>query len=103
MRERIVLAVIAALVLSSIGPARATDKQLPKPIVRTETIYLHDKDRDGYLVGALIGAGVTYWRMHRRAKRRPPEVRVVPAECPAVQCPTCEAQTERVLQSCAAK
>jgi len=91
---------IAALGFSS--TSWATDKHLPNPIVRTETVYVHDTDRDGYLVGALIGAGVTYWIMHRRAKRNRPLVPACPvATCPAV--PTCDAQTSRVLEACAAK
>ncbi len=84
----------------------ATGKHLPSPIVRTETVYVHDTDRDGYLVGALIVAGVTYWLMHRRAKRRSPDVRIVPAECPVVQCPqvpTCDVQMGRMLLECARK
>lgn len=57
----------------------ATDKHLPAPIVRT--VYVEETKHDGYVVGALIGAGVTYWLMHRRAKRSRPVV-VVPPTCP---------------------
>lgn len=98
--------ILSVLALSLSLPVWATDKHVPKPIVRTETVYVHDKDHDGYLVGALIGAGVALWMHHRRAKRRPPDVRIVPAECPVVQCPqvpTCEVQTSRILEACAAK
>lgn len=85
----------AILALAIALPVHATDKHIPKAPIETRTVVVTEKDHDGYLVGALIGAGVTYWIMHRRAKRHAPpaQVRIVPAECPAVVCPTITAET----------
>lgn len=86
--------VLCAALTAVTLPAAATGK---KNIPERQVVH----DHDGYLVGALIGAGITYWIMRRKAKRHG-----LTRECPIVQCPvmpTCETQTERVLQSCVAK
>lgn len=95
---------IAALAIVLALPALATN-HIPTPTKDRIVEVYRDSTRDA-LVGAAIGAGITYWIMHRRAKRRPPDVRIVPAECPPVQCPqvpTCEVQTSRALATCVAK
>lgn len=97
--------IVLALIALTAGPALATNHVVPTPPKERIVEVYRDSTRDA-LVGGLIGAGIAYWIMHRRAKHRAPEVRIVPAECPVVQCPqvpTCEAQTSRVLEACAAK
>lgn len=68
--------------------AFATNKPPSKP-----PVVIVEKERD--YSAALIGAGITAWIMHRRAKRQRPEpLVVVPPTCPA------EEKLERVLELC---
>jgi hypothetical protein len=88
-----VLLIVAAGLLSAFwaGQAHATgNKDVPPKVVIVED---HD---DNALVGALIGAGITYWIMHRRHKKNTP---VIPPT------PVCETKvvTERIFEACVAK
>jgi hypothetical protein len=78
-----------ALVYSCTAMASETDDRYHKP---PQVIHVEHNDNDA-LVGVLIGAGITYWLVHRH-KRQRPLVLIPPrtAEC----APT----VERVLDAC---
>jgi hypothetical protein len=94
----------AFLALAIALPSYATDRHDHMVRIETRTVYVEEKDghRDAWAVAT--AAGIAWW-MHRRYVKRhapPPQVRVVPAACPAYQCPiaTCGAQTARAEAAC---
>ncbi len=98
------LPIVALLAICMATPSFATDRG-HKPPETTPAVVYRDKSDDHDLIGLAVGIGIGYWLAHRRAKRSrpPPDVRIVPAECPVVQCPNCDVQTERALQQCLSK
>lgn len=90
------LLLLALLVSSS---SWATDKHTPKnPLSPTPTIISQSGDDHG-VAGLLIGAGITAWLMHRRARRHQPPVVTVAT-------PVCEdrtAEIERRVQAVCGK
>lgn len=67
-----------------------------KPKIVPPPVVIVEKERD--YTAALVGAGVTYWLMRRRAKQRQPEPLVLVP--PEPSCPTTEERVERVLELC---
>lgn len=93
MRMLLLLALLCA------SSSWATDKHVPKnPLSPTPTIISRSGEDHG-VAGLLIGAGITAWLMHRRAKRHQPHVVTVAP-------PVCEdktAEIERRVQLACAK
>lgn len=87
------LLLLALLVSSS---SWATDKHVPKnPLSPTPTIIYRSGEDHG-VAGLLIGAGITAWLMHRRAKNR--AVPPVTLTCPE---PRDVERERRIEQACA--
>lgn len=98
----------AILALSLALPVHATGKHDPKiPNMPAEIVREVYRDSNREIAkGMLIGAGVALLVRHlldKRRERMSEPVRIVPAECPAVVCPTvptCDAQVTRTLEAC---
>jgi hypothetical protein len=81
----VVLAICVTVFVVTCFDAHATDDHH-----RTKAVIVEKHDHA--LVGGLIGAGITYWLMHRYHKRH----EVKPTVCETEQ-------TERILTECVAK
>lgn len=89
----------ALLMVTLALPAWSTDKHIPKNPLEPKPMQFDSDDNDGELLALATGAAITWWIMHRRAKRRQPEpVVVVPPSCPEPS----ERET-RILETCLSK
>lgn len=80
--------------LLSAGPSWATEKHIPKnPLSPPPTTNIYQSGEDHGVEGLLIGAGVAFWLMHRRAKHRaaPPVT---------LTCPEPNERERRIEQAC---
>ncbi len=105
MKRSIVLLVSLAL-CSPVLATGGKDKKHPQPGPPT---VIHESDSDGAALGALVGAGIVWWVMRRRAKRQRPVPAPIAAP-PTCDCPvptttpnTCEPVVERIFEACVAK